>query len=651
MNVRRLIITILLLMSLSASACSSSEVAQELDTERASGAASESADTSADVEPADEAPELVNPTGSIPIQCFASDEDFASCDEQGLLPDECFDDEGFLLDACLPSEESSADTASASTQGTPLQDSVVPGVDAVSLAFDPFVDSFGFFNYGGEEGVVNLTPVEMQRMFGFDVCANVANGCTLTPPARQWMMQMNEAMAGGHCEGMAVLSSLFYFDQLSPNDFGANITSEIPFQGNEFLQREIAYWWVTQATDPGASKRINESPRAVVDALKVSFEQDQSADEWWAMGIYKRDFSGGHAITPYAVEEITPGIYSVYLYDNNYPLTTRVMTIDYDANTWQYEASTNPDVQADLYEGDASTETLELVAISPRLGTQQQFFGDADRASLGNKSSAATPAAPGAGGIEIWLDGEANLLITAPNGSRLGWLEDGSFVNEIEGASSNPLKFLVDVWDVDNEAVYRLPADMTEFTIAVDGSQLEEVASADVTLIGPGFNMVVEEILLGPGEQDIIDIFIEDDEFFTLRYSSEYSDSPDIWFGLVTDEADYEFVTRAASIEPGGAFNVALDFENGDFILNTFDQQEYGIYEFLLLRIDDEGEQVFGHNDIELLPDDTMYVNFLEWDGEGSSLYIDYDYESDGSIDDSVELEDEADFYDDFYDF
>ena len=76
-------------------------------------------------------------------------------------------------------------------------DSVVPGVDAISLAFDPFVDSFGFFNYGGEEGVVNLTPVEMQRMFGSDLCANVANGCTLTPPARQWMMQMNEAMAGG----------------------------------------------------------------------------------------------------------------------------------------------------------------------------------------------------------------------------------------------------------------------------------------------------------------------------------------------------------------------------------------------------------------------------------------------------------------------
>lgn len=595
----------------------------------------ESDGESDDTEP-DETAAPVRGDAGIPIECFDSDEAFAECDADGLVPIDCFDDEGYLLDECYPDQPDSSGPAVAA-------ESADPGENAVSLAFDPSNDAFGFFNYGDEPGVVNLTPVEMQRMFGDDICANLVDGCTLTPPARLWMEQMNQSMSGGHCEGMAVLASLFYFDYTSPSDFGGDVTAEIEFDGNELLQREIAYWWVTQATSPGSSVRIDESPRAVVDALIEAFEADQAADQWWVMGIYKPDYSGGHAITPYAVEDNGDGTYSVFVYDNNYPLTGRILTVDYEANTWQYEASPNPDIEADLYEGDASTRSLEIIAIGPRLVEQEQSFADVTRGSLGGDG----PAAPGQGGIEIWLEGDSNLLITAADGRRIGYLPDGSFVNEIEGATSNPLRFVVDVWDIDDEPVYRLPLGMTEFTITVDGSQLTEEGTSDVVLIGPGFDMVVEELILGPGEQDVIEVLVEEGDFFALNYSSEYSDSPDIWFGLVTDEADYEFITRASDIEPGGSFNVALDFANGDFILNTFDQQEYGIYELLVLRIDDEGEHVFGHAEIELLPDDTMYANFLEWAGDGSVMYLDFDYESDGTFDETIALEDEADsFYD-----
>ena len=243
------------------------------------------------------------------------------------------------------------------------------------------------------------------------------------------------------------------------------MTSELEFEGNELLQREIAYWFVTQATRPGNSLVVNESPRAVVDALVEAFEADQAAEHWWAMGIYKPDFTGGHAITPYAVEDNGDGTMSVFVYDNNYPLIGRILTVDYEANTWSYEASPNPDIAADLYEGDASTQTLELVAIGPRLVEQEQSFADASRGSLGSEAIAA----PGTAGIEIWLEGDSNLLITAPDGRRIGYLPDGTFVDEIEGASSNPLKFIVDVWENDDEPIYRLPPDLAEFTITVDG--------------------------------------------------------------------------------------------------------------------------------------------------------------------------------------
>lgn len=577
----------------------------------------------------------------IPIECFESEDAFEECWDEGLISIECFADDDTLLDICLPSDETSGG-------GNAPPPPAPPGPGAADSGFDPAVHAFSFPNYGGDAGAVDLTPAELQRMFGDQVCANSNNGCTLTPPARQWMAQMNEAMAGGHCEGMAVLSALFYYDQMSPTNFGGSIASDLDIQGNELLQREIAYWWVTQATWPGASQKVDESPSAVLDTLIEAFSQGKAADEWWGLGFYKRDFTGGHAVTPYAVEDQGNGIFHIYVYDNNYPGQGRVMIVDRNAETWQYEASINPSVEADLYEGDASTQTLEVVAISPRLQMQEGSFEEAFLQE-GKPVGLASPLLQGGDIIEIWLDGAANLLITAADGRRIGWLEDGSFVNEIEGASSTDLKYGVNVWEVEQEPVYLIPSDITEFTITVDGSQLKEEAASEVTLIGPGFDMVVEELILGPGEQDFIDIFIESSDFFTLNYHSQYSDSPDIWFGLETDEADYEFVVRGTDIEPGGAFNVALDFPNGDFILNTSGQQEYGIYELLVLRIDDEGEHIFGHDEIELLPDDTMYLNFFEWEGEGSLMYLDFDFESDGTLDETIELEDEEDFYESFY--
>ncbi|MBE2222181.1 MAG: hypothetical protein IAF02_11600 [Anaerolineae bacterium] len=592
----------------------------------------------------------------IPAECFDSEDAFWECDEEGLIPVDCWDDDDEFIEACYDLVDSApAETDSSSADEEERADEVAaapanaetPANGAADSGFRPEVDGFSFENYGGEDYIVNLTAVEMQRMFGDQACANQTNGCTLTPPARQWMEQMNEGMSGGHCEGMAVLSSLMYYDKVEPAEFGGNLTNELSLD-NEALQREIAYWWVTQATWPGGYEKVNESPSAVLDTMINAFADGKSATEWWALGIYKRDFSGGHAITPYAVEDQGNGLYHVFVYDNNYPNETRIMEINRDEETWSYEASTNPDVEADLYEGDIDTQTLEVVAISPRLQEQEGDFSEASAPNTGHNSTAKlSPTNPDV--IQVWLDGETNLLITTEDGRRIGWLDDGSFVNEIEGADSANLRFGIDVWDIDEEPVYLLPTDVESFTVTVDGSQLEEASPAEVTIIGPGYTMVIEDLWLDPGESDSIDIEKFGPQYYGMTYSSDYSDSPDIVFGIETDDADYEFILRGTDLEPGGAFNVELDYPNGDFILNTTGQEEYGIYQLLILRIDDEGEHVFGHNEIVLEPNDTMYANFLDWEGEGSSLYLDFDYESDGTLDDYIELEDREDFYDDFY--
>ena len=576
---------------------------------------------------------------TIPLECLDSDEAFEACWNEGLIPDECIDEEGFIFDSCFGLEEGDTGDEVAAAPTEPL------GADAVTTGFDPSVDAFSFPNYGGDVDVVNLTPVEMQRMFGDDVCTNQVDGCTLTPPARKWMEQTNEYMLNGRCEGMAVLSSLFYAGWAEPSEFGADAVSQLELIGNEALQREIAYWWATQTTFPASSVRIDESPSAVLDTLIETFSQGAAATDSWSIGIFKRDGTGGHAITPYAVEDAGDGIYKVFVYDNNYPSQGRVLTIDRNADTWEYEASINPSVEADLYEGDATTDTLSIHPASPRIGLQEAAFEEG-----GEVAGFASVLGEGGDGVQVWLDGAANLLITAVDGRRVGFLEDGTFVNEIDGATATDLKFGVAVWDVDQEPVYLLPNDIGDFAITIDGSQLDEADISTVTMIGPDFNMVIEDVVLDPGQADVVGVSIVDGEYLALNYLSEYSDSPNLWFGLSTDEADYEFIARAADIEAGGSFSVVLDFPNGDFILNTSEQTEPGLYELWVVRVDDAGEYVFSNDEIELLPDDTMYVNFFEWEGDGSPMYLDFDFDTDGTIDDTLVLEDEASLYSDFLD-
>ena len=129
----------------------------------------------------------------IPLECFDSQESFEQCDDDGLLPDDCFDDEGFILPECDPTKEQGAESSELADDDGDIEPAVEPEPEVISSGFDPSVDAFGFENYGGEPGTVNLTTVEMQRMYGDEVCANLADGCTLSPPARQWMEQMNQA--------------------------------------------------------------------------------------------------------------------------------------------------------------------------------------------------------------------------------------------------------------------------------------------------------------------------------------------------------------------------------------------------------------------------------------------------------------------------
>src|SRR4051812_45196816 len=192
--------------------------------------------------PADQAP---NATAAVDAPAATAAPDAAEA------PDATADTEA-------PDATAAPDATPIKAEGEPAGGSGTAGVETsgsyvADLGFRPDANGFGFPNYGGQ-GETNLTPNDLRRMFGHSACTSIEGGeCTLTPPGNQWLEQINSAMNGGHCEGMAVLSNLFYTGKIKPADFGADAVPALQIAGNEPLQREIAYWWATQSTQPARS--------------------------------------------------------------------------------------------------------------------------------------------------------------------------------------------------------------------------------------------------------------------------------------------------------------------------------------------------------------------------------------------------------------
>jgi hypothetical protein len=513
------------------------------------------------------------------------------------------------------------------------------GEYVADLGFRPEFDGFSFPNYGGESGATNLTSNDVWRMFGDVACASIEGEgdgaeCTLTPPGQQWMEEINEAMNGGHCEGMAVLSNMFYTGVIDVNAYGAPSVPELSIEENEPLQREIAYWWATQSTMPAREGIVRQTPSGIVNTLLTAFAAGPEGSEQYAVGFYQRDGSGGHAVTPYAVEDRGEGIYWIMVYDNNYPGAARAIEVDTNNDTWRYTGSTNPEESEAEYEGDAETFTLELAAIAPRLDEQIcPFCDEPAEARVGGLAQADGPSYN-----EIWFDGDADLLITDIEGRSVGF-RDGEFVNEIPGATSNANKFGVSIWNNDSEPVYYIPTDV-DFTIAIDGSRLEEPSMSAVTMIGPGYMLEIDEILLEPGQVDTLDVAPDGS---LLAYRTETGESPIMYVGIETDASDYYFAVQGYELAAGEALNLSLDTDEGWLAIDSIDNADSGSYAFAVVKYDEQGEQVFGAEDVVLDPDDVIYIDYLLWPGNGEPMELDVDRGGDGEVDETLTIEDMTD--------
>lgn len=506
----------------------------------------------------------------------------------------------------------------------------------VNTGFRPEVDGFSVENYGGEgrtpQGetfpVVNLSNVEMRRLFGDGVCAAqpASDGtCQLTPPANQWMEKQNASMNGGHCEGFAVLSQLIYGGVVDPNKFGAARAIDLHIPGNEALQRELAFWFATQGPTWGVQQQL--TPADAITYLKT--EYGSSPKNVFRVGIFKADMTGGHAITAYGVQDKGDGVFWIMVYDNNYPGQERHMTIDTNANSWEYEASINPSVAADVYKGvkDSPNHAMLVARNEPRLTNLPCEFCNAVAASSkgGNGLAAVAPQFN-----EIYTEGYVNVELEDGKGRKIGYDKDDKLVNEIPEAKIVPT-FNGTVSDV--PPTINMPAGM-DFTAYLWGDDKAAEAPASLTMIGKGFYVSIDDLHMKPGQED--QLFV-DGSGDTFNYKTDAEESPTINVGIEKTGADFELSLKAVKVAKGTDISVLFDQKEDIFAFQTTSDAS-SKFSISITRLDADGKvETFdlGETTVDIDPGKHMYFYFGKWKGQGSNLEMGYDENGNGTIEES----------------
>ena len=487
--------------------------------------------------------------------------------------------------------------------------------------FRPNPDGYSFANYSGVR-YSDYTMGDMRRMFGDDaVCWMVFGVCVPKPAAVAWNVSANNAMSGGHCDGMASTSLLFFKGFANPGAFqsGANDTYDLLLAN---ARRNIAYYFVEQLTNPVRSYKaqsVQHTPAQILNQL--SFAMGNGAANPATLIVRQRQSNGrisGHAITPYAIQDRGNGVYWIRVYDNNHPNDSgRHVVVDTRNNTWSYQLSSST-----TWRGDANTHTLGMVPISLyRAAPVCPWCSGSQQLSIGSF--------PYEG---VWLDGAGHLNISDSEGRIVGFVGN-KLVNDFGVGAVN----IIDAGgDIALEPLYTLPLIET-YTILLDGQTLTTTETVAVSLFGEGHAARFENLVLDSATQDLLAISPDGNQ---IAYQA--SRDQEVTFTLFLEEGvtSGQFTIRGADVISGQMVALGVD-TTSRYLVFTNQQDHSGTYSVAIELVGADGRARFAHPRLDIAPMDTHYLSYGQWDGEGEMLlYVDNG--QDGNIDQTLVLENYA---------
>jgi hypothetical protein len=499
------------------------------------------------------------------------------------------------------------------TGDIPLPDSYEPSGEIIAdSGFRPDTDGFGVENYGNC-GQQNLTAVAMSDLFGPEQVCLSGSGpdCQLDPSAEKWMETTNEQMGGGHCMGFSVTALRFFSGSLDASTYGADETFDLEVKNNRALQSQIAGGWVYQFLPTVTSQELTGPPNAILQKIADSLEEvgsnresAYSANNLYTIKIFNNE--GGHAITPYAVEDKGDGDFAVLVYDNNYPGITRAIEFDTDANTWRYNAATRPGIPEALYTGDADHPyNMRLDPTGPGEPKPQPFdFTNSPNTGAGSAGSAGSTTLYNQISLLGNPENHAHLVLRDGKGHTTGFV-NGKIVNEIPGVKVQQIA-TIDNWARTPEPNYLVPATMKQVQVWIDGSSLTKPDTETLTLIGQGFYTEVSDIKLTKGQQDFV-LFTGDGKGFVYRTAPNHEQSPTVASAIAKGNGAYAFAAKAIGVKGGSQLTMYIE-PKGAFVLNTIGTEGeikktggYAAYVISLVHVTPQGEFTWVNGDTPIL--------------------------------------------------
>ena len=497
--------------------------------------------------------------------------------------------------------------------------------------FRPRPNGFGFENWGGDQyPVSNLTGDEAAYLFGDRVCARFeGDSCVPTAAAKLWLTEMNQMMQGGRCEGMAALSAAFHVQEETVGDYGAKQPFELK-PNDATLMRTISTYFVTQALEPvqstaGATR--GWTLQQIVDQLMKSLKP---GGDYMTLGIYGSD--GGHAVTPYKVEELGAGLYRVFVYDNNYPGSEKYIDIDVPRDRWVYAgAALNPKEDPAPWEGGAGT--MDLTPLSIRYEALEcPFCGD--HVAPTRPQAPAAPEKPrkpavASGDYIVFTPARCSQL-QATRKSDKKQLSAGKkgAKNELGKASMVALRGA-------RGCVVRLPKDQQYDLAIMDDGRPSRKPETGLVIFGPGNVYSVSNIALSPTTTQRVSF---DKDRFEFQAGGVQKPTIRIAGDRAGGNTIYE--VTGFTLSDGRTFGAKED-DTGKVTFND-DDPSLDTCDISAEEIDVDGSESFEVEDIDLGDDGQVIVDIddegrldvdLDSDGDGTPNDNDADDDNDGTVD------------------
>jgi hypothetical protein len=486
--------------------------------------------------------------------------------------------------------------------------------------FRPSPNGFSFENWSGDQyPYSDLTANDAMGLFGERVCARIeGEQCIPTPAAKLWLQGANKMKKGGHCEGMAAMSGAFYIKQEKPADYGANQAFGLKPEKKE-LMRTISAYFITQALEPVQmdTRATQQWPlQKIVDFMVTNLKAGKDSV---TLGIYGAD--GGHAITPYKVEEHGPGKYRVFVYDNNYPGAEKYVDIDAGADRWQYSgAALNPKEDPKPWEGTSGA--MDVTLLSWRYEPLQcPFCGDHKPPSKRPKaprspSGPATPRKP-----SVNSDGYAVLTPNRCSQVRVTSKRDKKQLsgskNEINGGYMRPLRGA-------RGCSVRLPRDQQYDVALVDDGRPYYSPTTSFIVFSDGNVYSMSDIALSSATTQSFS-FTENG----FGYTAGGSQKPTLQVAGDHAGSNGYYEVSGFTLTDGYSFT-ATENDTGEVVFGS-DDPTVDDFDISAEIVGESGDESYAFADVEV-GDDGQAILHIEEDGD---LELDIDSDSDGTSDET----------------